>query len=276
LTRIAVVADGVGRCEGPVVRRSGELAFVSMSHGCVYAAGRGGARVLARTGGAPNGLAEARDGSLFAAQMERPGGVQRIGPDGAVGWLSRAPASPNDLCFGPDGLLYVTDPARRPWGEGAQDGRLWRCDPASGEAELLLEVDYFPNGIGFGLEDDALYVASTSGAEILRYPLAGGRLGAPEAFARLGYGEPDGFAFGADGTLVVCAIRRDGAPGELQAYDRDGALLDRLRPGPHALYTNVALAPTGEAFVTCTDAGHVLAIGGWAHAALPLHPFRGH
>lgn len=268
-----VVATGVGRCEGPVVRPDGTLAIVSMSHGCLFAIDGAGPRRLVETGGEPNGLAEGPDGTLYVAQTgvregppaERvPGGVQRVRADGAVEWLTQDPISPNDLCLGPDGLLYVTDPTRRPF----RDGRLWACDPESGAARLLFSVPWYPNGIGFGPEGDVLYVADTSGARIVRYRLDGRRLGPEETFAELPYGHPDGFAFDVDGNLVLCAVRLDDEPGELQVFDRAGRVTERLRLTASPYLTNVALAPDGTAYVTDTTAGSVLALDGWARPGL--------
>jgi gluconolactonase len=165
-------------------------------------------------------------------------------------------------------MLYVTDPTRKPF----KDGRLWRCEVESGETRLLMSLDWYPNGIGFGLEDDALYVADTSGCQVVRYPLAGRRLSDPVVFAKLPYGMPDGFAFDVEGQLIVCAVRLDDQPGELQLYDRDGRLLDRLRPGSHSLYTNIALDDAGAGYVTDTDGEAVLEMSGLSAAGLPLHP----
>lgn len=282
MSRIEIHASGIGRCEGPLLRRSGTLVACSISHGCLYEITEGETSMLADTCGGPSGLVEALEGTLYVAQQGNYGrarqvpriwgGVQAVATDGELSWLSQDPYCPNDLCLGPDGLIYLTDPSRRPW----DDGRLWRIDPATGEAELLRSVDYYPNGIGFGLADDVLFVASTSGGEILRYPLGpDGGLGSPEVFARVPHGVPDGFAFDVSGNLVVCSVCLDDRPGELQVFDASGNLLDRLRPGSGSLYTNLAIAGDGTAYVTDTEGERMLRITDWTGPGLPLHPFRG-
>jgi gluconolactonase len=272
--RFASVADGVGFTEGPVALRDGALAFVSVDQGFVHRADGIGCRVLAATGGGPNGLAEGADGTLYVAQNggrwsahPRPtftGGVQAVSPDGEVRWVTQDPIAPNDLCVGPDGALYVTDPTRRP---AMDDGRLWRIDPATGDADLLASVAWYPNGIGFG-PDGALYVARTGERRILRY--ADGT-GAPEDFCEVA-GLPDGLAWDADGRLIVCSVGVDAA-GTLEVRDADGALVDTIAPGAGRHYTNVALSARAVLYVTDADAGRVLAAE-WPCPGLPLHPWR--
>jgi gluconolactonase len=252
----------------------------SIDHGCLYALRPAGPEVLAVTGGGPNGATEGPGGVIYVAQNggRRParpwpgvtGGVQAIGPGGLVSWVTMDPVASNDLCFGPDSLLYITDPTRR---AARDDGRLWRCDPRSGEAELLASVPYYPNGIGFGLEDDALFVASTGQSAIIRIPVTAAGLGKPEVFIRMDYGMPDGFAFDRSGNITVAAVGQMG-PGEIQTYDGSGRLIDTIRPSTSAKLTNVALSGDGVLIVTDAEAGTVLAIRGWPERGLALHPFR--
>ena len=80
-------------------------------------------------------------------------------------------------CFGPDGLLYFTDPHN--WEDDLatklRTGRVCRTT-LDGAVELLCEVPRFPNGIAFG-PDDRLYVAQSitpfhpgDGADARRHP----------------------------------------------------------------------------------------------------------
>ncbi len=280
-----MVSD-LGFTEGPVITQAGEFVVTSIDRGCVYRVRDGEATVLAVTGGGPNGATEGpHDGvgpSIYVAQNggTRParrwpyvtGGIQVVRAGGRVDWVTQDPVSPNDLCFGPGGLLYLTDPTR---GRSRRDdGRIWRCDPVSGEAELLCSVPWYPNGIAFGVDDDALFVASTGERRIVRFPLTPFGLGAPEDYVRIAAGLPDGFCFDDQGNLIVAAVGEGGRPGQIQTYGPTGVLVDVLEPGSSSKYTNVALSPAGTLLITDADGGSVLVVDDWPSSGLPLHPFR--
>ena len=273
--------------EGPVVRADNEVIFTSVDHGRLYKITDAGCSVFAETLGGANGATEWSDGSIFVAQNGgkwpatrgpgMTGGVQIVDRSGAVRWLTQDPVSPNDLCFGPDGLLYVTDPTRGP---ARNDGRLWRCSPDSSEAELLCSLSWYPNGIGFGLEDDALYVVnstvpkgSTNGT-IVRFALDNGRLGAPEPYIEMKGFRSDGFFFDADGNFVTVATSTTGGAAEVHTYDRNGKLIDVLQPNGAKHYTNVALGTNRRLIITDAAGQSVLAADDWPSKFLALHPFR--
>lgn len=275
-----VIGRDLGFAEGPVITRAGEFVVTSIDQGCLYRITADVCEVLAVTGGGPNGATEGPGAAIYVSQNggKRPahrwpnvtGGIQVVYPGGRVEWLTQDPVSPNDLCFGPDGLLYITDPTR---GRPRDDGRLWRCDPRTGDAELLRSVPWYPNGIGFGLEDDAVYVASTGEQRIWRFPITASGLGTPEPFAQLASGLPDGFAFDSSGDLLIAAVGENGKPGQIQTYDREGTLIDAFEPSPHSKVTNVALGSDGTMLVTDADGGTALVFD-WPNPGLALHPYR--
>jgi gluconolactonase len=271
------IATGVGRTEGPSIRADGEIVVVSMNRGCLLKIKDGETSVLADVGHKPNGTAEWSDGSIYVAQSggkrfgpdAGTGGVQVVTRDGVVSWLTRDPISPNDLCFGPDGFLYVTDPL---WPR-MDDGRLFRCNIETGESELH-SVPWFPNGIAFGL-DDALYVARYREQQIMRYSIDGGKFSAEEMFVQMAFGHPDGLVFDVDGNLIVCANSQiDGRAGEIHTYDPRGVLVDVFLPGQNRNYTNAALDAGRRLVITDTDGDAVLGVEEWPRPGLPLYPFR--
>lgn len=280
-----VLVDEVGFSEGPVFGLDGRLYVASITHGAVYEVREGERAVLvARTGGGANAVAVAPSGRLLVAQNggrwaskgpvwgpEAAGGVQYVDGDGSVHWLTQDPIAPNDLCIGPDGLAYVTDPTRS---TRMDDGRLWRVDPETGATELLTTVSWFCNGIAFGAADE-LYVASTVPAQIVRYDLADdGSIGDGLVVLTLERGQPDGITLDADGNILIGAISYDERPGTVQTWSPTGELLDTYSPGEGKHYTNLVLRDDGTLILTDSDAGAVLAIENWPATPLPTHPLR--
>jgi gluconolactonase len=173
---------------------------------------------------------------------------------------------PNDLCFGPDGKLYLTDSGfitddlapggvmRPDWKTLKMDGRLYRIDPESLAIEMLDDDLYLANGLGFGPDGD-LYVAETVGGRIYRYAWQNGRLGKRQEFGNVlidgntdDLRGPDGFAFDVNGKLYVATYGQ----GEVTVLGRDGSVLQRISiPGKQP--TNVCFGPSGEKAIYVTE-----------------------
>jgi gluconolactonase len=281
--KFEVITDAVGFCEGPVQCRNGSIVITSLSDGCLYKIADGNLSTFAKMGGGPNGAVEAKNGDLYVAQsggvfLTKPdvppakGGVVRVRADGSFEDLGGGPRSPNDLAFGPDGLLYVTDPTRGP--ERA-DGRLWRFDTATGECEQLATMNWYCNGIGFSTETDCFYVADTRSGRILRFRMDDPRTEKAEVFIQMPHCVPDGFAFDAVGNLVIASVGRDeNEMGGLQVYSPEGKLLEMVDTGSGQYCTNVAIDAERNIVVTDSSKGRLLK-GIWPNAGLALHPFRG-
>ena len=182
-----IFASGLSFPEGPVVRQDGSWLVVEMGAetDCVTHIGPQGRnkRVIAKTG-RPNGLAVDKSGSIWVAEPMQCA-LLRMNMDGKVEIIATACEGkpflwPNDLCFGPDGALYMTDTGVRvrDFKVGAQprpdhetvefDGRVYRIDPATGNVRQIDGGLRFTNGIAFG-PDGNLYVNETLTGMVCRY-----------------------------------------------------------------------------------------------------------
>src|SRR5213078_2858628 len=145
-----VLATGLQFPEGPVWLGTRRVAFTEIRGQCVSLWHDGTLARVARTGGGANGLSLGHDGR-WTAPDAIPGRIQRVTlagevSDVAVRLPGAPPNRPNDLCFGPDGLLYYTDPHN--WEDLANlgVGRVGRTT-LDGRVELVAEIPAFPNGI---------------------------------------------------------------------------------------------------------------------------------
>lgn len=282
--KFEVVSDKVGFCEGPVFCRNGSIVITSLSDGCLYKTENGITSQFVMLGGGPNGAVEAADGRLYVAQsggvfLTKPDvpaanpSVQVVSPDGSVSALKDGPTAPNDLAFGPDGFLYVSDPTRGP---ERVDGRLWRFDVTSGEGEQLTRMPWYCNGIGFSGETDCFYVADTKNGRILRFRMDDPRTEKAELFVQMDRNVPDGFAFDIEGNLICATVAESQEPGEagcLQVWSKDGKHLDIIETSGLQYVTNVAIHTDGTIIVTDSSAGRMLK-GKWHCGGMPLYPFR--
>lgn len=281
-----ILAEGLQFPEGPVATGGGEVVFTQIRGQQLSVYKDGEVRTLAHTGGGANGATLGPDGAFYVAnngglcsapegqwmaEDQIPGRIQRVTREGELSDVATdlpgdAPNRPNDLCFGPDGLLYFTDPHNWEDIQNLKPGRVNRTD-LNGKVEQLAEVKRFPNGIGFGL-DGRLYVAESVTKHMWAYDLKPDGLGDPTPFCVLPSGYPDGFCFAANGDLIVC-----GSLGNvIFIFDREGKLKDTYEAGEHTEPTNCCIGD-GKLYVTYSGPGHLVAFD-YDGEALPLYPAR--
>lgn len=267
-----IVAEGLDFPEGPVWLGPKRVAVTEIRGQCISLWENGTLkRKVAITGGGANGATLGPDGALYVtnngglslghegqwrANPEIAGRIQRVALDGAVSDVATVlpgtpPHRPNDLCFGPDGLLYFTDPHDWENLPAIGVGRVNRTS-LDGDVELLCDFPNFPNGIAFG-PDDRLYVAQSMTQQVL---VMEPRLGdTPRPFVKLPEGFPDGFCFDRAGRLY-CA----GSLGDvIVIFEPDGRVAQVIEMGKGSEPTNCCIGD-GRLYATLSGPGELVAL----------------
>ena len=266
--------EGLMNPEGPVLLPNGDWLVVEMApeRGCVTRVSADGSErtPMAQTG-RPNGLAVDSDGTIWVAESMNPPALLKMSMDGAFEiFMMGSEDTPflfsNDLVFGPDGTLWMTDsgvlePEWRQYRNGEReapvvDGKVWKIDL---DAKTAIAIDTgigFANGIAYG-PDGYLYANETLTGDIFKYDLSKDQ---PEreffanAFPddvdpveghRAGV---DGMAFDDQGRLYVTVI----GYGDVAVYSLDGTLERRI-PLIGKRPTNVAFGAKGEKRIYVTE-----------------------
>jgi gluconolactonase len=260
---MSTFASELGSPEAPVFLPDGSLLCVEMSpdKGCVTHLSPDGKtrRQLPRTG-RPNGLALDRAGMLWVAETAMRSVLRMTLQGEHEVFASACQGEPflflNDLTFGPNGDLFVTDSgiaydaiivngAPVPnYRDLTYDGRVYRIDIQTRQVELIDRGFQFTNGLAFG-PDGHLYVAETLTGNIYRYACQRGVVsGKRERFGnvieRFDPAElkgPDGMKFGADGQLYVAGFGQ----GDITVLGTRGEVVRRIKT--EGMYpTNLAFA----------------------------------
>lgn len=263
-----LVASGIGFTEGPLWLPEGDLLVTSMSRGLVYSLKLDDPEhvITYETGGGPNGLALAADGTIVVAQNGSPfftvrskrpvrPGLQLIRDGDVIDEVVTGCVAPNDLAFAPDGMLWFTDPGNAT--DPSFAPRVSRYDLASQRLETVTTDVRFPNGLAFGPDGD-FYLADSTANEILRFSLEHHGVSGRTVFCTVPGGSPDGIAFDANGLLYVAVFEGDA----VLVYDRQGTLVRRIAMGAGSRPTNLCFAgdDLSTLVVTLASGGRVVAI----------------
>jgi len=269
-----VFAEDLHAPEGPVALPNGTWLIVEggADRGCVTClSGDGRSRSVIKKTGRPNGLAVDHGGAIWVAESKIPS-LLKLTVDGEIEVVAtecngESFLFPNDLCFGPDGALYLTDSGvsinsfapnnqvRVDYMNVKYDGRVYRIDPHSGSVKNLDSGLRFTNGIAFGL-DALLYVNETLTGNIYRYGWRDGIISGPrELFGNViradappGWKGPDGMAFDENGLLYVAVFGQ----GDVTVLGLNGEVVRRI-PTSGILPTNVAFALPSEHRIHITE-----------------------
>lgn len=240
------IGTGLVFAEGINFGREGTLYCVDVFGGNIYHLPPGGELgVWVNTGGLPTGSRFGPDGDLFIADggrraILRLSTATRQESVYADRYEGQPFLAPNDLCFGPDGTLYFTDP-----GDSTLDhrvGAVYAVAP-DGAVTRIAAGQAFPNGVAVTPDGAVLVMGECHSGVMRRYSLdparryeeleplctlSPARSGADAA-------GPDGIAFGADGNLYVAHF----GAGVVQVIAPDGAIVASL-PAGGPTPTNVA------------------------------------
>ena len=213
----------------------------------------------------PNGLLLDKDGkSVWVAETWQPSLIKldetgkevvRLDACGDLSFLW-----PNDLVYGPDGYIYLTDSGIRVkdlikeecldsdvW-NSPMKGRLFRIDPVTLDAECLDDSLRFANGLAFG-PDGHLYLAETVTGIIYRYALPSrNKSVSKEIFINVIDSSgpsrivgPDGITFDQAGNLYAAIFGQ----GHVACVSPEG-VISRNLVTRGSCPTNVAFGPAGS------------------------------
>jgi len=272
-----VFAQNLSAPEGPVLLPDLSWLIVEMGpdKGCItHISADGKIRHTISKMGRPNGLAIDKDGMIWVTESVNPPSLVKVTMDGDQEVvLTRCGGTsflfPNDLAFGPEGALYLTDSGilfnqlvapggviRHDFRDMTMNGRVYRIDLKTKHVETIDSGFRFANGLAFGL-DKNLYVAETLTGMIYRYQCVDGKiLGGREAFGQVidwGKGStdfhgPDGMAFGLNGCLYVAVYGK----GHIAVLGSDGTVVERIAT-KGAKPTNLAFGAPSERKIYVTE-----------------------
>jgi gluconolactonase len=269
-----IFASDLGFPEAPVLLPDENFLFVEMDpdKGCVTWISKDGAsrRIVAKTG-RPNGLAQDKNGFIWVAETAQRA-LLKLSLDGeyqsiATNYDGEEFLFLNDLAFGPDGNVYLTDSgiAMEEFAPGGElnpdwenlnyDGRVYRINPRTGEVDRIDNGIRFTNGLAFDSDGD-LYVAETLTGNIFKYVFenreyTGDRLlfgNAIDPDAPEGIKGPDGMKFGKDGNLYIAVFGQ----GDVTVLGPDGAVITRYEAGG-MFPTNLVFGKDGEERIYLTE-----------------------
>lgn len=269
------ISPALSSPEGPVLLDNGDFLVVEMGADAGTVS-----RIDTKTGhcvrivrtGRPNGLAVDASGVVWTAESEHPS-LLKVFPDGKTEVVLEGCDGvpflfPNDLAFGSDGMLYMTDSGikfenfsidgeiRSDYATAFYNGKVFCIDPVTLKIELIDDGIKFANGIAIG-PDDLLYVNETITGNIYRYARIDGKYAGRtrQLFGnvihddgKVYYRGPDGMKFSASGNLYCTVFGQ----GDVVVLGRNGKVVDSIVLGGKCP-TNLVFGPEGSGDIYVTE-----------------------
>jgi len=221
---------------------------------------------LSGTGGA-NGLAVARDGTVYACESTHRRVVAYRGQTDPVPIATTYDRGrlngPNDLCLDGRGSLWFTDPnySGDPSIQELSAEGVYRLD-SSGTLDRATDATARPSGIELSPDRNVLYVADgrfrgERVQQLLEFPVArDGTLGEKRVLRDFGpHRGVDGFCVASSGEIVAAAGWERSGPGPaIYVLDTEGNVTER-HPFPTDRPTNCAFAGRGSSTLYATGGG---------------------
>jgi len=260
-----VFATGFTFPEGPAFDRQGSLFVGNMRPpkvGIVHkVTPQGVVSEFVNTGGAVNGLAFHPGGDMYAADARL--GILRITPQGEVAvfaseYQGRHFGGPNDLVFDSQGVIYFTDPVRRPVPDPCISP-VFKVYP-DGRVEPFAEDFVFPNGIGLSPDERTVYIVESRADRITRVAInPDGTAGKRDLLYQFPAGEhPDSMAVDEDGNILAAMLGK----GVIAVVSPGGSLLEEM-PAGGARPSNVCFGGPEfrRLYITETETNSVTMVG---------------
>jgi gluconolactonase len=262
-----IMAEGLQFPEGPIAMPDGSVILVEIARGTVSRVGTDGSiKVVAETGGGPNGIAFGPDGRIYVCNNGGfdtkkdaqgrlrildtlnsyvGGSIQAV--DVATGTVQtlytevdgHKLSAPNDIVFDAAGGFWFTDHGKQ-WDRQRDHGGIYYAKPDGSFIEEVIYPVEGPNGIGLSPDDSRLYVAETHTGRVRVWNvMSPGQLERPYGKKTRGR-----LLVGLEGEQLLDSLAVDSEDHVCVATIRNGGVTDVAPDG------STSHLPTGDALTT--------------------------
>ncbi len=301
MSELRVITQGLMFPEGPIAMDDGSIILVEIRRGTLTRVFPDGAqKIIAETGGGPNGAAIGPDGKVYVCNnggfiwhdvgpLTLPGhqpadytggSIQRVDlKTGEVETLyteceGHPLKGPNDIVFDSQGGFWFTDHGKTRERDRDTTGIYYASTDGSTIREVIFPMDA-PNGIGLSPDESKLYAAETHTGRVFAWNLSAPGQVEPNPLSTNGgtllAGLPgmqllDSLAIDAEGNVCVATLVNGG----ITVISPDGQSIEHIAM-PDLLTTNICFggAELRTAFITLSATGRLVATE-WATAGLKL------